>query len=111
MAKRKSDDGTQDDSSEANGATDSPSIGRVVHFVEKYPKRDDPGAPQTIDRAATISVVHDDPNPDELVDLHVLVPSGVVVVTNVPHLEPPAAEKGQPKPDGTPGTWHWPARV
>lgn len=93
---------------------DAVTLGRIVHYVEKNPRLETtPGAPATVDRAAIVTVVHDDPNPDDRVDLTVFTPSGPILVSNVTHVEPdrPAvfSTDTPPKP-GTPGTWHWPER-
>jgi hypothetical protein len=104
------------------------SLGRIVHVIEKNPHHDTtPGSSEVVARAALVTVVHPDPNPEERVDLTVFGPGGPVVVTDIPHVEPEAAEpetakakKAQaaahePAPPpvlvGTPGTWRWPAVV
>jgi len=94
------------------------SLGRIVHVIESNPQHDaTPGSSAVVARAAIVTVVHPDPNPDERVDLTVFGPGGPVVVTDIPHAEPPdtaKAKKAGPEPAaapllvGTPGTWRWP---
>jgi hypothetical protein len=108
------------------------SLGRIVHVIESNPHHDTtPGSSEVVARAAIVTVVHPDPNPEERVDLTVFGPGGPVVVTNIPHAEPEAAEPEtakakkahaadakaahEPAPApllvGTPGTWRWPVVV
>ena len=75
-----------------------PSVGRVVHYVAYGT----PGGefPAGICRAAVVTEVNPEPNPNGLVGLCVLNPTGQFFNRNLPY---DAAK--------VPGTWHWPERV
>lgn len=76
-----------------------PTIGRIVHYVAYGT----PGGefPAGVCRAAVISEVNGEPNPNTLVGLVVLNPTGLFFNRNVP-----LGEDGK-----GPGTWHWPERA
>ena len=76
----------------------TPSLGRIVHYVDPQPPH--------FHRTAIISGVWvDAPGSRQVVrvDLHVFVPNGVKALEDVPFNGDLAAEQ--------PGSWHWPEYV
>lgn len=76
-------------------STQTPSIGRIVHYVAYGT----PGGeyPVGAHRAAIVTAVYDNP---ETVDLCILNPTGLFFTQQL----------GQDETATRPGTWHWPER-
>lgn len=74
----------------------TPSVGRVVHYVSYGT----PGGEYTSQcRAAIITEVHR----EDVVSVAVLNPTGTFFNQRI--------ELGNPMPNASGGTWHWPERV
>lgn len=79
-----------------------PSVGRIVH----YSAYGTPGGefPAGVCRAAIVTQAF---AVDDIVTLCVLNPTGMYFSASVVQ----SKKSGSDCSDGTPGTWHWPARV